>query len=281
VFIADESGLHLIPCLLSQETQRDLLSRLMHGILADEKNKNNVQLHFRAPYHATRSEKHNGQLLQQTSPNGLSSRDTSFFNISPKSTELLMPLNPNVHKPITISQFLNRKLRWLTLGRQYDWTAKAYPVEESPAFPQDIAALIGSLFPAMRPEAAILNIYTPGDTLSVHRDVSEDSEKGLVSISIGCDALFVVGIGDEETNKLSYLTIRLRSGDAIYMSGPSCFAWHGVPKIIPDSCPQWLRHWPAHSSFESSEDGLPSEYEAWRGWMSTKRVNLNVRQMND
>lgn len=281
MFIADESGLHLIPCLLSQETQRDLLSRLMHGILADEKNKNNVQLHFRVPYHATRSEKHNGQLLQQTSPNCLSSRDTSFFNISPKSTELLMPLNPNVHKPITISQFLNRKLRWLTLGRQYDWTAKAYPVEESPAFPLDIAALIGSLFPAMRSEAAILNIYTPGDTLSVHRDVSEDSEKGLVSISIGCDALFVVGIGDEETNKLSYLTIRLRSGDAIYMSGPSRFAWHGVPKIIPDSCPQWLRHWPAHSSFESSEDGLPSEYEAWRGWMSTKRVNLNVRQMND
>lgn len=279
--MADVSGLHLIPCLLSQETQHDLLSRLMHGILADKKHKNNVQLHFQLPYHATHSEKNNRQLHQQTSPDGLSSRDASFFNISPKSTNLLIPINPDVHKPITISQFLHRKLRWLTLGGQYDWTAKAYPLEESPTFPQDIAALIGSIFPAMRPEAAILNIYTPGDTLSVHRDVSEGSGKGLVSISIGCDALFVVGLEDREANKLSHLTVRLRSGDAIYMSGPSRFAWHGVPKIIPDSCPQWLRHWPAHSSYKYSEDDLSSEYEAWRGWISTKRVNLNVRQMND
>ncbi len=271
----------MIPCLLPQETQQDLLSRLMHGILADEKHKNNVQVHFRAPYHATRTKIHSRNSRQETLSSDHSSDDASFFNIPPESTDLFMPINPSLHKPITISQFLHRKLRWLTLGGQYDWTAKAYPVEKSPSFPQDIAALVGSLFPAMRPEAAILNIYTPGDTLSVHRDVSEASDKGLVSISIGCDGLFVVGLGDGEKKTSSHLTVRLRSGDAIYMSGPSRFAWHGVPKIIPDTCPQWLCEWPAESSYEKLQDSLPSNYEAWRGWMSAKRVNLNVRQMND
>ena len=265
----------MIPRLLSPETQKDLLSRLMHGILADERHKTNVHLHFRVPYHATQTEKQDGQLHRQTSSKGLSLEDASFFNMSPLSTDLFVPINPNLHRPITISQFLHKKLRWLTLGGQYDWTAKAYPAGEPPTFPEDIAGLIGGLFPAVKPEAAILNFYTPGDTLSVHRDVSEDSDKGLVSISIGCDGVFVVGLGNEVNDLLSYVTIRLRSGDAVYMSGASRFAWHGVPKIIPESCPRWLSDWPA----DSGEESLPSEYEAWRGWMATKRINLNVRQM--
>ncbi|KAK4691607.1 hypothetical protein P7C71_g5423, partial [Lecanoromycetidae sp. Uapishka_2] len=44
----------------------------------------------------------------------------------------------------------------------------------------DIAAFIHGLFPEMKPEAAIVNVYTPGDTLSLHRDVSEECENGLM-----------------------------------------------------------------------------------------------------
>lgn len=267
-----------MPALLSLGTQRDLLSRLMHGVLADKRHKSNVHLHYQVTYDATHGEEY---IDQQIASNKLSSKNTSFFNISPDSSDLFMPINPDLHKPITISQFLHRKLRWLTLGGQYDWTAKAYPAEEPPAFPEDIATLIRDLFPDMRPEAAILNIYTPGDKLSMHRDVSEESDKGLVSISIGCDGLFVVGLEDRENNNIRHITIRVRSGDAIYMSGPSRFAWHGVPKIIPDSCPQWLRDWPAEPSSNSCEDSLSREYKAWRGWMSTKRINLNVRQIKE
>ena len=281
ILCSNELGLHLIPDLLSQETQRDLLSRLMHDILADERHKTNVHLHYQVPYHATSSKKQEIQSSEQASSNDPNSKEVSFFNMSPVSTNLFMPISPHLHKPISISQFLHRKLRWLTLGGQYDWTAKAYPAEEPPAFPEDIAALISRLFPAMRPEAAILNIYTPGDTLSIHRDVSEESDKGLVSISIGCDGLFVVGLEGGPNGCLRHLTIRLRSGDAVFMSGPSRFAWHGVPKIIPDSCPPWLRDWPASSSSAVCGERLSSEYDAWRGWMSNKRVNLNVRQMKN
>ena len=271
----------MIPGLLSQETQRVLLSRLMHGVLADERHKTNVHLHYQIPYHATLSKKQDIDSSEQILSNDPTSEDISFFNMSPVSTDFFMPFNPHLHKPITISQFLHKKLRWLTLGGQYDWTAKAYPAEAPPAFPEDIAAFIGSLFPAMKPEAAILNIYTPGDTLSIHRDVSEESDKGLVSISIGCDGLFVVGLEDGLHDSLRHLTIRLRSGDAVFMSGPSRFAWHGVPKIIPDSCPPCLKDWPANPSPAAYEECLSTKYEAWRGWISNKRINLNVRQMKD
>jgi hypothetical protein len=102
---------------------------------------------------------------------------------------------------------------------------------------------------------------------------------------LGCDAVFVVGSGsgksddngrpegEEEEDKV--LVLRLRSGSAVYMSGESRFAWHGVPQIVPGTCPDYLKDWPAGG------DGGEGGFEEWRGWMAGKRVNLNVRQMWD
>jgi alkylated DNA repair protein alkB family protein 1 len=204
----------------------------------------------------------------------------SYFSLPPQSDFLLQPKDSALHKPITLSQFLNKKLRWITLGGQYDWTNKVYPSERPPEFPADIAQLLHDLFPEMHPQAAIVNFYSPGDTLSLHRDVAEDCDRGLISISIGCDGIFILGLEDENpspdaedyNSKIAkILAIRLRSGDAVYMDGPSRFAWHGVPQIIPNTCPDWLADWPAG-------DG---QYEDWKGWMASKRINLNVRQMRD
>ena len=167
-----------------------------------------------------------------------------------------------------MKQVLDKKLRWVTLGGQYDWTAKEYPAETPPAFPADVGKLLRHLFPGIAPQAAILNLYTPGDTLSVHRDVSEMCDRDLVSISIGCDAIFICGDGDGSNTA----TLRLQSGDAVCMTGPSRFLWHAVPKVIQGTCPEWLQDWPA------LEPGI-SKFHDWRGWMSTKRINLNVRQM--
>jgi DNA alkylation damage repair protein AlkB len=161
-------------------------------------------------------------------------------------------------------------MRWTTLGGQYDWTSKKYPSSTPPAFPSDIKTLLESLWHTTRVEAAIVNLYSPGDTLSVHRDVAEASSHGLVSVSLGCDAVFVIGT-DEKC-----VTLRLRSGSAVYMAGESRFAWHGVPQIVKGTCPEYLADWPV----DSSSDG-EGEFDEWRGWMSGKRVNLNVRQMWD
>ena len=137
--------------------------------------------------------------------------------------------------------------------------------------------MLSSLFPGIKAQAAIVNLYSPGDTLSLHRDVSEESDKGLVSVSLGCECLFVVGLGEKGIDGGDYVTVRLRSGDAVVMSNEARWAWHGVPKILKGTCPNYLEDWPA----EYGSDGDDGKYEAWRGWMKSKRVNLNVRQMFD
>lgn len=67
------------------------------------------------------------------------------------------------------------------------------------------------------------------------------------------------------------LLVRLKSGDVIVMNGESRWAWHAVPKVIRGTCPSGLQSWPGEV------EGLGG----WDGWMSNKRVNLNVRQMWD
>lgn len=161
----------------------------------------------------------------------------------------------------------------MTLGGQYDWTAKRYPESLPPVFPADIKELLESIFNDTKAEAAIVNLYSPGDTLSLHRDVAESSATGLISISLGCDAVFIIGTASSEDGGEKILTVRLKSGSAVYMSGTSRFAWHGVPQIVPDTCPEYLKDWPA------AKDGEDRKFEHWRYWMAGKRVNLNVRQM--
>ncbi|KAL8765720.1 MAG: hypothetical protein Q9209_007285 [Squamulea sp. 1 TL-2023] len=208
------------------------------------------------------------------------SHEFSFFDILPGSSFAFPAIEPSTHAPVTVAQFLNRKLRWITLGGQYDWSKKAYPEGNPPEFPKDIAWLIHEMFPNIRPEAAIVNVYTAGDTLSIHRDVSEDSDAGLVSISLGCDAIFIAGLEEESTGKTRHIVLRLRSGDAVYMSGPSRYAWHSVPQILADTCPPWLSHWPADTSLQGTEPTYDARFEAWRGWIANKRINLNIRQMS-
>lgn len=194
-------------------------------------------------------------------------------------TPVLYPKDPSTHQVIQARKVLDKQLRWMTLGGQYDWTNKEYPAETPPEFPRDIAALLRGIFQNMEPEAAIVNLYSPGDTLSIHRDVSEEVDRGLVSISLGCDAIFVIGLWDKGSGETRSEVLRLRSGDAVYMTGESRFAWHGVPCIIPNTCPKFLESWPAQYGIEvSSSEG---NFEPWRSWMKNKRVNLNVRQMRD
>ena len=104
----------------------------------------------------------------------------------------------------------------------------------------------------------------------MHRDVSEECDRGLISISIGCEAIFMVA--NEDASEI--LPLHVRSGDAILMNGTSRFAWHGVPKVLSGTCPQWLQDWPA--------TGVNGKiFEAWKGWIANKRINLNIRQMRE
>jgi DNA alkylation damage repair protein AlkB len=166
-----------------------------------------------------------------------------------------------VHRDLTMDEVFRRKLRWILLGGQYDWTEKRYPDEAPPPFPPDIGDLVQGMFPSIEPEAAIINVYSPGDTLGLHRDVSEKVSRPLVSISIGCDALFIVG--NDEPN--AFHIIPLQSGDVVYMADEARYAWHGVPRIIAGTCPEYLQSLP--------------DAGHWENFMADKRINLNIRQM--
>ncbi|PNY25913.1 Alpha-ketoglutarate-dependent dioxygenase abh1, partial [Tolypocladium capitatum] len=217
-------------------------------------------------------------------PPSSSPSSPSFFTLSPDTPALFTPKDPSVHKPLSARQVLQRRLHWVTLGGQYDWTNRVYPPAQPPPFPPDLRAFLEALFPATCAQAAIVNLYSPGDTMMMHRDVSEETDRGLVSLSIGCDGLFMIapsgrpnpdgddGGDDGASEDKKYLLLRLRSGDAVYMTQESRYAWHGVPKVLGGTCPAHLAKWPA------TEDGSFGE---WEGWMQNKRINLNVRQMRD
>ncbi|KAJ4371876.1 hypothetical protein N0V86_008430 [Didymella sp. IMI 355093] len=262
----DMPGLHIVPNLLPPEIQTLLLSRLLHRDLSNPAHLTNIHTHYTLTY---------------PKASDTDVPPTSFFTHAPtSSTKIATPLDPAVHKPLTVPQLLNKKMRWTTLGGQYDWTLKQYPPTVPPAFPSDIKNLLESLWTSTKAEAAIVNLYSPGDTLSVHRDVAETSGTGLVSVSLGCDAVFVIGVSpsssaSEGEGGQSIVTLRLRSGSAVYMSGASRFAWHGVPQIVKGTCPEYLADWPA------GDRDTEGKYEEWSGWMAGKRVNLNVRQMWD
>ena len=251
-------------------------------MLADRRHNTNVDLHWVLPYDDLENSERSPLSCREYSLTNTDRRASSFFNLTPDSAPIIPPREPAFHQPCTITQFLCKKLRWIDLGGQYDWTEKTYCMEDAPPFPQDIAKLTQTFFPDTKPEVAIVNLYSPGDTLSVHRDVSEWSENGLISLSLGCDAIFVIGIERESSEDTRTLAIRLRSGDAVYMCGPARHAWHGVPKIVAGTCPTWLSDWPAERATNHAQAGVSEyNYGAWRGWMSNKRINLNIRQLQN
>ncbi|KAI0871935.1 hypothetical protein GGS24DRAFT_509336 [Hypoxylon argillaceum] len=251
----------ILPSLIPPTIQKSLLSKIIHRDLSNPAHQTNLHLHFDLPYR-----------------DGDDDDARSFFSYAPDSPARLTPKDPEVHKPVSIKQVFDRRLSWVTLGGQYNWTEREYPNRPPPEFPRDIAGFLQTLFPETLAQAAIVNFYTPRDSMMIHRDVSEQTDKGLVSLSMGCDALFMIAPNDYGKRaenkdgtplKKPYILLRLRSGDAIYMSQESRYAWHGVPKVLKGTCPDFLEDWPA-------EDG---KFEEWRGWMRNKRINLNVRQM--
>ncbi|KAK6513214.1 hypothetical protein TWF506_009378 [Arthrobotrys conoides] len=282
-------GLRILPSLLPILVQESLLSKLLLRDLSNQEHLTNVHLHYNVTYPEA---------------------DKSFFDLPISTT--FTPKDPDVHKPLSVVEALEKKLRWMTLGGQYDWTTKEYPNGPPVQFPKDLRNLIHGLFPDVEPEAAICNTYSPGDTLSPHRDVSEEADKDLISMSIGCDALFLISLSPEfqddnavpptttvaspkpqpqKQNKKKKgkepppppppldthtIIIRIRSGDAVVMGGQSRWAWHGVPKVIGETCPEELSQWPSLCDHKTPDNADKID---WTGWMKRKRVNLNIRQM--
>ncbi|KAK6611837.1 alkylated DNA repair protein AlkB [Botrytis cinerea] len=245
-------GLRLFPALLPPETQSIFVSRLLHRELSNPLHKTNFHDDYDIPYPPL---------------------DSSFFTYPHQAkNQVFAPKDPNSkHKPLNAAQALQKKFRWLTLGSQYDWNTRAYPSSSPTPFPSDVSRLVTTLFQnAFTPESGVVLMYSTKDFMPVHRDVSEECERGLASFTLGCDGLFVISRdvrkGEEhiDNREQDLVCIRVRSGDVIQMGGETRWAWHAMPKIMAGTCPPCLETWPVGSTEKGKE---PKEYERWRGYM--------------
>jgi DNA alkylation damage repair protein AlkB len=267
----DFPGLQVIPNLLPPETQVLFTSCLMHRDLADPTHKINLQTDYNIPYPAS-----------QESASGPQQFRRSFFNrerAEPK--DFLIPKSPEKHKPLNTEQFLYSKLRWLTLGEQYDWPTRSYAKHATP-FPEDLAKLVTGLFPHIRPESGVVLLYSSKDFMPVHRDVSEQCQRALASFSVGCDGIFILARGEDDgvgENAPRTLIIRVRSGDCVHLDGEARWAWHAMARTIPSTCPPYLANWPVGTPGASAEE--EKAYKKWKGFMGTKRINVSCRQVWD
>lgn len=244
-------------------------------------------------------------------PKDLNDLSSTHYNAA---DALLSKGGQEASKDVSEASDLLHKLRWVTLGYHYDWTAKVYYMEHRSPFPEDLAKLSTFIldvagFPNFVPEAAIVNYYNLGSTLSGHTDHSEkDLSHPLISISFGQSAVFLIG---GATKQVKPKAILVRSGDVIIMSGPCRLAYHGIPKIIPPSkgmeipsclsqraLQQYLEaaqrddrclcgKVPAHVAGPENTEAAPcvscgsflSSWKDFAEYISSSRINVNIRQV--
>ncbi|KAJ1268252.1 hypothetical protein BS78_07G121800 [Paspalum vaginatum] len=177
----------------------------------------------------------------------------------------------------TAATTLVRKLRWSTLGLQFDWSKRNYDVSlPHNKIPDALANLAKKMAsPAMppgeefKPEAVIVNYYGPSDMLGGHVDDMEaDWTKPIVSISLGCKCIFLLG---GKTRDEVPTAMFLRSGDIVLMAGEARESFHGVPRIFIDSDQQEISE--LISQLSSGDDCFILDY------IKNSRININIRQV--
>lgn len=278
--IANSKGLRILPGLLSPETQVLFTSQILHRELADPRHKNNLLEDYNVPYPKPRQRSKDDAEGEKHA--ATRSELSSFFtlpqNLSTGAT--LIPKVLDKDKPLNIGQFLSNKLRWLTIGDQYDWPTRSYTRGGPSSFPADLSQLVQGIFPHIQPESGVVLLYSGKDYMPVHRDVSEECQTALASFSLGCDGIFIIARGEDEglgENRPRTVAIRVRSGDCIHLDGEARWAWHAMARTIPSTCPEFLRGWPMDTPGATRMENRA--YEKWKGFMTGKRLNISCRQV--
>jgi alkylated DNA repair protein alkB family protein 1 len=124
----------------------------------------------------------------------------------------------------------------------------------------------------VHPEASIVNFYLADSMMGGHVDNAELSPNPIVSVSLGCRCVFL--IGKEDRGDVAPISLFLNSGDVVLQGGQSRFCVHGVPRVFEGTSP--LR--PSHGLAA----GIPlEEAEHVCNYLSVSRINMNVRQVTD
>ena len=145
---------------------------------------------------------------------------------------LFTPVMPRTGRPFSVAMTNCGRLGWVSDkagGYRYQPTHPATG-RPWPAMPGELLALWREVagFDAP-PEACLVNYYDAGTKMGSHRDEDEDEPLApVLSVSLGCDAVFHVGGLGRRDPKTRLL---LRSGDVLVLGGASRLAYHGIDRV--------------------------------------------------
>lgn len=166
--------------------------------------------------------------LDRTAQEGLVAELRAALAVAP----LFQPRMPKTGKPFSVRMTNLGPLGWVSDEAGYRYQP-AHPETGRPwpAFPEAVLKawhdLAGYPHP---PEACLVNWYGEGARMGLHQDRDEaDFDAPVVSLSLGDTAVFRVG-GTERKGRTR--SVRLESGDAFVLGGPSRLAFHGVDRVI-------------------------------------------------
>ncbi|KXZ45868.1 hypothetical protein GPECTOR_50g662 [Gonium pectorale] len=227
----------------------------------------------------------------------------------------------SVDGPGPPAEQLLRKLRWATLGPQFDWTQRQYdfatPYKRLPPALESLALRLSAVLDVLRwpdqdgapvgdanagtdasaregaraearaaaglapgagsgrdggcgcyrPDAAIVNFYQQGDMLGGHLDdVERDLGQPIVSLSLGCPAVFLMG---GPTKAVAPTPLLLRGGDALVLAGQARSCYHGVPRILEVGT--------VESAAEGADGGAPLLPAPLAAYIRSARINISIR----
>ncbi|MEP9376675.1 alpha-ketoglutarate-dependent dioxygenase AlkB [Aquabacter sp. CN5-332] len=145
---------------------------------------------------------------------------------------LFTPRMPRTGQPFSVRMSNFGPLGWVSDEAGYRYQSFHPDTRKPwPAMPALLEAAWRALSGAAAPaEAALINWYDPGAKMGLHQDRDEqDLTAPVLSLSLGDTALFRYGGTERRTPTKS---IRLASGDALVLAGPSRLAFHGIDRIL-------------------------------------------------
>ncbi len=150
-----------------------------------------------------------------------------------RAAPLFTPRMPRTGKPFSVRMTNCGPLGWVSdeAGYRYQPT---HPESGAPWPPMPdlvLAAWALGGYPHP-PQACLVNLYEPGARMGLHQDRDEeDFSAPVVSLSLGATGLFRFGGLDRRDPTRS---VRLRSGDAVVIGGPSRLVFHGIDRILAE-----------------------------------------------
>lgn len=148
---------------------------------------------------------------------------------------LFTPVMPHTGRPFSVRMTNLGSLGWVSDRAGYRYQPLHPDTGQPwPAIPGVLLALWRTVSGYSHdPEACLVNFYSGGARMGLHRDEDEDDFTApVLSVSLGDTAIFRIG-GPERGGKTG--TLKLNSGDVLVMGGPSRLCYHGIDRVLTGS----------------------------------------------